>query len=119
MQILTNFYTIIQQEQAEDKAVFSLRLNPAHPVYAGHFPGMPVVPGVCMLQIVKECVSMWTGNTVRYETVVSCKFLAVVNPEGEELFVISFTLKEGRLLQATATIGNIPVLKIKAILTAA
>lgn len=119
MQILTNFYTIIEQEQTENKAVFKLRLNPAHPVYTGHFPGMPVVPGVCMLQMVKECVSMYTGAALRYETVISCKFLAVVNPEGEELFVISFVLKEDRLVQATATVGDTPVFKLKAILTAA
>lgn len=119
MQKLTNFYTIIQQEQTDKNVVFKLRLNPAHPVYAGHFPGMPVVPGVCMLQMVKECVSMYAGVALRYETVISCKFLAVVNPEGEELFVISFVLQEGRLVQATATIGNTPVFKLKAILTAA
>lgn len=119
MQILTDFYTVIKQEQTADTVIFMLRLNPAHPVYQGHFPGMPVVPGVCMLQMVKECVSAFTGSRVRYETVTACKFLAVVNPEGEDLFVISFTLREGRLLQATATVGNTPVLKLKAILTAA
>ena len=119
MQILTNFYTVIKQERTTDSAIFMLRLNPAHPVYQGHFPGMPVVPGVCMLQMVKECVSAFTGYSVRYETVVGSKFLAVVNPEGEDLFVISFTLRENGLLQATATVGNTPVLKLKAILTVA
>ena len=39
---------------AEDRLAFRVRLDAAHPVYAGHFPGNPVLPGVCTLQ--KMCI---------------------------------------------------------------
>lgn len=41
---------------AEDRFTFRVRLDAAHPIYAGHFPGNPVLPGVCTLQIVRECL---------------------------------------------------------------
>ena len=43
---------------AEDRLAFRVRLDAAHPVYAGHFPGNPVLPGVCTLQIVG---SVWSA----------------------------------------------------------
>ena len=30
---------------AEDRFAFRVRLDAAHPVYAGHIPGNPVLPG--------------------------------------------------------------------------
>ncbi|MBS1934927.1 MAG: hydroxymyristoyl-ACP dehydratase, partial [Bacteroidetes bacterium] len=49
-----NFFTItsIAHENISVKAV--LELNPAHDIFKGHFPETPVVPGVCMLQMLKE-----------------------------------------------------------------
>ena len=36
---------------------FRLRLNPEHFIYQAHFPGEPVTPGVCILQIGKELLA--------------------------------------------------------------
>lgn len=51
---------------AEDRLAFRVRLDAAHPVYAGHFPGNPVLPGVCTLQIVRECLERGTGRRHRF-----------------------------------------------------
>lgn len=116
--MFTDFYTMVKIEQADESLVCWLCLNPDHAVYQGHFPGMPVVPGACMLRIIRECVSRVLNRPVRFETIASCKFLAVVNPEGEALLVLTFSIKEDRLLQALATIAGKGVLKLKATLTA-
>ena len=60
--ILKDFYKILGRSGPEtevnpagmtiEKYRFSLELNPEHPVYEGHFPGNPVVPGVCQVQMI-------------------------------------------------------------------
>ena len=53
--LLENFYKIIHIKEREDgKQAIEIELNPGHVLYQGHFPGQPVVPGVCTLQIIKE-----------------------------------------------------------------
>lgn len=53
--LLENFYKIIHIKEREDgKQAIEIELNPGHVLYQGHFPGQPVVPGVCTLQIIKK-----------------------------------------------------------------
>ena len=49
-----NFFTINHIHQDENSVKASIELNPVHPIFEGHFPQTPVVPGVCMMQMVKE-----------------------------------------------------------------
>ena len=45
--LLDNFYTILSSESSDSTIwTIQVKLNPGHPVYQGHFPGHPVVPGV-------------------------------------------------------------------------
>jgi 3-hydroxymyristoyl/3-hydroxydecanoyl-(acyl carrier protein) dehydratase len=39
----------------------TLRIDPAHPALAGHFPGQPVVPGVVLLERVAAALQTWRG----------------------------------------------------------
>jgi 3-hydroxyacyl-[acyl-carrier-protein] dehydratase len=53
-----------------------------HPVFAGHFPGQPIVPGVMLLDAAIHAIETGTGaprpSTCR---VSSVKFLSPVAPE--------------------------------------
>ena len=116
--MLTNFYTIEALAEQGGEYNCTIRLNPRHDVYKGHFPGMPVVPGVCMLRIIKECMSVILDTPVRFQTVTSCKFLSVVNPSEQELLDFIFSLKDSNRLQVTANAGGVTVLKLKATIVA-
>lgn len=53
--ILKNdFYTVKQSGNAENTLRAVITLNPSHELFKGHFPQMPIVPGVCQAQIIKE-----------------------------------------------------------------
>jgi len=52
------------QSVNDEQGVISamLEINPSHKIFQGHFPGQPVVPGVCMMEMVKEITEMVTGK---------------------------------------------------------
>lgn len=79
--LLADFYTINDQQQEEDQAVFQLSLNPDHSIYEGHFPQQPVMPGVCMLQLVTELTSLALGQPLQLKTASQAKFLIPIVPQ--------------------------------------
>jgi len=58
----------------------TVELNAAHAIFAGHFPDQPILPGVCMMQIVKELLEEVTGTPTRLTKASEMKFLAVIDP---------------------------------------
>ncbi|MDP9959078.1 3-hydroxyacyl-ACP dehydratase [Chryseobacterium lathyri] len=79
--ILTDFYTLESYEKAENGSFTAyIHLNKDHDIFKGHFPGNPVTPGVCMMQIVKELTEEFTGSKLFLKTASNVKFMAIINP---------------------------------------
>ncbi|MDR0694062.1 MAG: hypothetical protein LBF81_02010 [Prevotellaceae bacterium] len=115
--LLNNFFTI--EEFSKDAATFraTVRLNEQHPVFAGHFPGQPVVPGVCTLQMIKECVAYSLEKEVRFTTIQNCKFSRTILPGEHRLLEIhgACTSQAGEwLLNASVQAGDAVFLSLKA-----
>ena len=83
--LLKDFYTIsnlIQEESnGQSKITAELVINKSHHIFQGHFPGLPVVPGVCMVQIIKELVEQNVGKSLMLREAGNIKFLSMINPE--------------------------------------
>ena len=75
-----DFYTVVSTVNEADKIQAILKINPEHAIFGGHFPGQPVVPGVCMMQIVKELLETATSRSLRLHTGLDLKFLSVIDP---------------------------------------
>lgn len=118
-ELLPDFYRITQVDNInETDWTVQVRLNPQHPVYGGHFPQQPVVPGVCMLQMIKECMEKICHRPLQYCHIASCKFLAVINPNETPELSFSFTLKESETddlqIQAEGSTSKEVCIKLKA-----
>ena len=104
MLLSDNFYAIIgQDEKNEDNGVvdcpvwkvnFIIKLNPEHPVYLGHFPGNPVVPGVCQIQIIKELTSALLKTDLVIHKSDNIKFLSMIIPSALPLLHVNIDIKE-------------------------
>ena len=93
--LLDNFYTILSSESSDSTIwTIQIKLNPGHPVYQGHFPEHPVVPGVCLLQLIKECVEDIRQQKLQIAQVSSCKFLSAINPIETPYISVALTFKE-------------------------
>ena len=108
-----SFYTVQEVVSVGNSHKIAINLNAAHPIYRGHFPDQPVVPGVCTLQIIKECVADILNKELRFGTISSCKFSSLLIPS-EELIDIAIDLAEGDNCNATVSKMGETVLKLKA-----
>ncbi|MEI6900867.1 MAG: hypothetical protein WCL00_13395 [Bacteroidota bacterium] len=102
--MLVNFYNILNQDSipidnpddalTNKKIIFKIELNPKHPVYEGHFPGNPVVPGVCQVQIIRELVSDSLGKEVELFTSDFVKFMNMIVPGKTPQLEVKLEIKE-------------------------
>jgi 3-hydroxyacyl-[acyl-carrier-protein] dehydratase len=90
--LLGNFFTIINKEITDNSATLLISINAAHPIFEGHFPGQPVVPGVCMIQMIKEIMESIEGKPLQLKKADQLKFLAIINPVENPLVNITFSI---------------------------
>jgi 3-hydroxyacyl-[acyl-carrier-protein] dehydratase len=80
--VLQDFYKILSEEKTSDsKYTFTILVNEKHEVFKGHFPGNPIMPGVRMIQIIKELSESITESALFMQTLTNVKFMALINPE--------------------------------------
>ena len=60
------------------RCVAWLSVNAENPVFAGHFPGRPILPGVLIIEAVEQTAAVMMGSATPAETVGSA-LLAAVN----------------------------------------
>jgi 3-hydroxyacyl-[acyl-carrier-protein] dehydratase len=75
-----HFYTVVSPVMENGKIQAIIKINPDHEIFRGHFPGQPVVPGVCMMQIVKELLEKNMGTPLRLQYGHDLKFLSIIDP---------------------------------------
>lgn len=117
--LLHKFFDIINEESEEGKTNVTVRFNPSHPIFEGHFPGQPVVPGVCMLQMIKELIERQTGKQHQLQSAPSCKFLNLIDPTKSPEVTISLSLTDAAnaetSVQATIVHEATTFLKLNAV----
>ena len=57
-----------------------LKFAPDHPLFAGHFPAFPVLPGAVLLDEVLHAIELTRQIDLRAWHIASAKFLGAVRP---------------------------------------
>lgn len=76
-----DFYTLVNLEQVENKRIGVFQLNSSHAIFEGHFPDIPIVPGVVLMQMIKEVLEEDLGYTLSLIEAKNVKFLDFINPK--------------------------------------
>lgn len=50
-------------------------------IFRGHFPGRPVCPGACNLQLIKDVAQRLTERKLLISTIRQCRFTALATPD--------------------------------------
>ena len=93
---ITHIETIVPQHYR-----FVIALDTEHGIFKGHFPDNPVMPGVCFLQMIIDCVGIIVKYPVKIYYLSVIKFLGIVRPSFDKELEIDFYLNEELLLKAT------------------
>ena len=114
--ILTDFSTLQSYEKAENGGFTAhILLNKDHDIFKGHFPGNPVTPGVCMMQIVKELTEEFIGRKLFLKTASNVKFMAIINPFETPELTMSLNISESETevkVKNTTSFGETIALKM-------
>jgi 3-hydroxyacyl-[acyl-carrier-protein] dehydratase len=101
---------------AEDESFSATIIFDAkHAIFQGHFPGQPVVPGVCLIHIVKMIATMISGEAVHLTKGSNIKFLQLIDPRKSPVVIIKgkYSGKDESVLTISATISNEEVVFFK------
>ncbi len=103
-----SFYTVLQSEAAAETYAALLSLNAAHPVFEGHFPGQPVVPGVCMMQTIQESLERCLQRKVQLQKANIMKFLVLIDPVAQPQVNVElkYALQPENIVKVTAAIKH-------------
>lgn len=105
MRLNKNLYNIINKETAGEVTTYTISLIPSSIIYAAHFPEMPITPGVCQIQIVKELLEDCLNKMLIIQGVKNAKFVSVLTPENKSIKVsLSKIKQEDNLFKVQAVI---------------
>jgi 3-hydroxyacyl-[acyl-carrier-protein] dehydratase len=112
---LKDFYKINTLDVNENIAKANITINKNHDIFKGHFPGNPVTPGVCMMQIIKELTEGIVGKKLMMQSSSNIKFMAIINPEETpdlELMLDITKTDEGYKVKNSTTFKDTVALKL-------
>lgn len=90
MQLKNSLYSIVDRQVEGMNGTFVLELNPSHVIYQAHFPGEPITPGVCIVQMGKELLEEILDKSLVMVKVKNVKFLSVVSPKESSTVTYAF-----------------------------
>ena len=79
--LLNDYYRLDGRVALGGDTIFDITLLPDYRAYAGHFPDNPVSPGVCNIQMIKECAELLTGKRLLLAYIGKCRFSTVLTPQ--------------------------------------
>ena len=106
MKLLNDFYSIVDETSSDGTYNCKVKMNPQHGLYKVHFPGNPVTPGVCLVQMATEILERKYDKKFQLSEAVNIKFRKTVVPEDEPTFLFNKLVFEDDLLKASVTIED-------------
>ncbi len=87
--LLGDFFHIIDLDNTKSETLTArIRFNKEHRIFKGHFPEFPVVPGVCMIQLIKEILAYYYKSPLFLSAGDNIKFLRFINPNIDDTVMV-------------------------------
>lgn len=96
---------------------FSVSLINDCPLFAGHFPGNPILPGATVLDMLTEMLCEALGVQVSFRSIKSVKFMAPIIPDGGTLnLVFEYSISPDMEIRASVSHSGQVCVKISGLL---
>ncbi|MEO8885699.1 MAG: hypothetical protein ABI367_06520 [Mucilaginibacter sp.] len=73
-------FKILSINSTEGLISAALEIDIDNEIFNGHFPDQPVVPGACMVQLVKDVLEKKLATTLQLKIANNLKFLVLIDP---------------------------------------
>jgi 3-hydroxyacyl-[acyl-carrier-protein] dehydratase len=107
--LINNLYKIRDLNVNAEGSGFmaEIELDPNHALFGGHFPGNPILPGVCTVQIIKELLEQSVQKSLRMTKAGNIKYLGFVNPVTMPLLSVRLDIKptDSTAISCSATVS--------------
>lgn len=77
---MKNFYSLSNWQASATEIKATVRLDASHPLFEGHFPNLPILPGACMVQLTHQLLDKHFEKPCTFLKAGNIKFLIPVNP---------------------------------------
>lgn len=106
--LLNDFFTYKVAEKSDDKIIADVEFNKEHNIYKGHFPDMPITPGVCQIQMVQEILNDVTSGNYSLKSARDIKFLNFIDPSKTNRLQLELSMssKIGNEMSVNAVLRN-------------
>ena len=88
-----SLYTITSLDHQAPMIYATLLINENNKIFDGHFPGQPVMPGACMLQILKEVFEETLNRQYQLRKADQIKFLTLIDPRITTILQLNISYK--------------------------
>ena len=96
--------------EADGRAVFEFRFAAGDPVFAGHFPGNPILPGVFQLEMTRLAAESVLKCPLALREISKAKFRLPISPAETIRVELKLTEKDGAVqARASFSVGVQPV----------
>jgi 3-hydroxyacyl-[acyl-carrier-protein] dehydratase len=116
--LLNKLYLINDLQFDENNTITAnIHINKEHMIFKGHFPGQPVLPGVCLTNIITDVISASKEEKYFLKSADYIKFINVVDPSIHSDLIAKIKLDEkDGILKAEGSVffESTVFLKIKA-----
>lgn len=92
--LLNDFYSVDSIVTSETTISATVSLNQQHAIFKGHFEQMPVVPGVCQTQMIKELLQEEIKKDLTLINGNNIKFTGMIVPTQHPKVNIEITYKQ-------------------------
>lgn len=87
-------YFNIKNITKDNNIVSTITLDAEHEIFKGHFPGFPILPGVCMIQMITSVLATVFTVDLKLLKADNIKFLSMLNPFENAEISIEITIKD-------------------------
>ena len=115
MILLGQLFTLSDRQEAEGQLSWNLHLEAGHRIFKGHSPDNHILPGVCVMHIVKETLEQEFNTKLRVRKADQLKFLRIIDPRETpdlKLQVKSVKEEDGYKISASLNRENISFFKM-------
>ena len=97
------------RQNADGSTTFEFKFAANDPVFAGHFPGHPILPGVFQLEMVRDAAESVLNCRLGIREIRKSKFQRPILPEEVTRVELKLTEKEGTIeARAGFSVGGQP-----------